>query len=522
MFNLAQQYYHTLKFLQWTQIKYRLLYQLKKRSVEIKFWNNTLTTNAHFTLSDSIPSRLSWLGNNTFSFLNTKHKFQDRIDWNYKAEGKLWTYNLNYFEFLNQPNLSKEEGLDLIHDFINQIQSVKDGMESFPISLRCIFWIKFLLKHQISDQQINQALYAQLQILSKRPEYHLLGNHLLENGFSLLFGGYYFESESILAQAKKILREQISEQILEDGAHFELSPMYHQIMLYRLLDCINLLQNNIENSNEDFQTFLTQKAAIMLGWLEQMTFQNGDLPNVNDSVSGIAPDNEEIVAYADRLGVKPQRKKLKGCGYRKIKRPTYEMLVDVGKIGPDYIPGHAHSDTFSFVLHCQGQPLVIDSGISTYEKNPRRNLERSTASHNTVMVEGLEQSEVWGGFRVARRAKIIALQESENQISASHDGYKKINCEHQRIFSFEDNSLSISDHISGNKKGTAFFHFHSSANLQLVRNTIYGSFGTIQFSHLTHIQLHPYLLATGFNQTTEAVKIVVRFKDKLHTKFIFQ
>ena len=75
-------------------------------------------------------------------------------------------------------------------------------------------------------------------------EYHLLGNHLLENGFSLLFGAYYFQDETIYKIAKKIVVSELEVQILADGSHFELSPMYHQILFHRVLDCIQLIKLN--------------------------------------------------------------------------------------------------------------------------------------------------------------------------------------------------------------------------------------------------------------------------------------
>ena len=83
-----------------------------------------------------------------------------------------------------------------------------------------------------------------MYILLDNLEYHLLGNHLLENGFSLLFGAYYFQDENLYKKAKEILEKELNEQILDDGAHFELSPMYHQLMLFRVLDCINLVKHN--------------------------------------------------------------------------------------------------------------------------------------------------------------------------------------------------------------------------------------------------------------------------------------
>lgn len=249
-----------------------------------------------------------------------------------------------------------------------------------------------------------------------------------------MFGGIYFDDESLIIQADKILSEQLEEQILPDGSHFELSPMYHQIMLFRLLDCINLIQNNPNSNTAYLVPFFKNKSAIMLGWLEQICFENGDLPNVNDSIPGIAPSPELLIEYAQRLGIQTKRKPLRECGCRKMKLPNYEILIDIGKIGPDYIPGHAHSDTFNFILYLNQSPFIVDTGISTYEKNKRRNQERSTLAHNKVMLDGIEQSEVWGGFRVAKRAKINHLVESTNQITAAHNGYDHIGCKHQRTF----------------------------------------------------------------------------------------
>ena len=108
--------------------------------------------------------------------------------------GKLWTYNLNYFDFLNQENISKENGLRLIQDFINNDAFLKDGKEPYPISLRGINWVKFLSNNQVKDELINNTLYFHYCILFKNLEYHLLGNHLLRECifiiiWSLLFSG---------------------------------------------------------------------------------------------------------------------------------------------------------------------------------------------------------------------------------------------------------------------------------------------------------------------------------------------
>lgn len=73
-----------------------------------------------------------------------------------------------------------------------------------------------------------------------------------------------------------------------------------------------------------------------------------------------------------------------------------ELLADVGSIGPDYQPGHAHADTFNFVLYLNERPIIVDTGTSTYEVNEIRFYERSTAAHNTVVVAGKNSSESMG------------------------------------------------------------------------------------------------------------------------------
>ncbi len=81
------------------------------------------------------------------------------------------------------------------------------------------------------------------------------------------------------------------------------------------------------------------------------------------------------------------------------------MVIDCGAIGPDYQPGHAHCDTLSYELAIDGRRVIVDSGVHDYEPTQHRAYARSTPAHNTVVIDGQEQSEMWGVFRVARRAR---------------------------------------------------------------------------------------------------------------------
>ncbi|WP_223898149.1 alginate lyase family protein [Sulfurovum sp. TSL1] len=447
-------------------------------------------------------------------FLNQSFTFKKNIDWNFTLYGKLWTYNLNYFDYLHQEETSKDDGLRLIYDFIEQSDKVIDGLEAFPISLRGINWIKFLVKYKIDDTKINDSLYAQYQILMDNIEYHLLGNHLLENGFSLLFSAYYFQDERFYDKAKKILIYELEEQILDDGAHFELSPMYHQIMLFRVLDCINLIKNNNWKNHELLQLFMN-KAEIMLGWLNAITYKNGCIPLLNDSSNKIAPTTNELNHYASQLKVKIKNIKLQESGYRMVSNNRYECIIDVGNIGPDYIPGHAHADTFNFELYIDKTPFIVDIGVSTYETNNRRLFERSTVSHNTVEIAGCSQSEVWGGFRVAERAFITQLDERDNRVRAMHNGYeKRLNALHEREFIFENNSINIIDKIISEheQKAVARIHFHPDVDESMIKQYI-------QFKN-SEYSINIYQYAPEFNVLIDAKVLEIPFTTKLEMRVV--
>ena len=339
--------FNTVKYLKFKQIYFRLFYFLRTRLRKIigfryKYLNNSNSNTLKLIESIENNSRYEY---KKFTFLNMSKQFNKNIDWNYSDFGKLWTYNLTYFEYLQQ-----KDNVSLIYNFIDNIENVKDGLEPFPISLRAINWIKFLTYNNIKDKKIDDNLYSQYYILLDNLEYHLLGNHLLENGFSLLFGSYYFEDEKLYDKAIKILIQELNEQILTDGGHFELSPMYHQIMLFRVLDTINLIQNNNWKNQEQLK-FFSVKAELMLGWLENISYQNGDIPLLNDSANKIAPTSKELFEYANNLKLKIKNLILKESGYRKIVNKNYECIVDIGNIGAKYIPGHAHADTFNFEIY---------------------------------------------------------------------------------------------------------------------------------------------------------------------------
>jgi hypothetical protein len=538
-------YFRTIKHLKPVQIRYRLWYLFRDWFRKLinhsrPFFLAREAFNLNFApfipkySSFSIETSTSF----SFTFLNKSHAFNEPIDWNFNNYGKLWMYNLNYFDYLLQNDINKEDGLALIRDFIRQIKNNREGLEPYPVSLRGMNWIKFLSRNNIKDNKINASLYAQYQLLLDNVEYHLLGNHLLENGCSLFFGAFYFKDPEFLKTARDILVNQLDEQILADGGHFERSTMYHCIMLERLLDCYNLLINNKWNDNTELEEKLGEKTKLMLGWVDLMTVDQRQktvsgrpsavkgLPLLNDAAKGIAASTSAIKIYANSLGILPKKVRLWESGYHRYKAGPFEIICDAGNIGPDYNPGHAHCDTFSFVLYHEGRPIIIDPGISTYENNEQRQMERSTAFHNTVQLDDKEQSETWGTFRVGRRAKVHDVEEQidDNRniwLSAWHDGFMKWGVKHKRSWIIEAarNRIIIRDHLIGSQKNNGWlrFHFHHSWNGKIASENQMIKLGNVKisFDRRRPLEIKTFNCPNGYHSYFKSHKVEVPFVNSI-------
>ncbi len=445
--------FHTLVHLRSRQLTYQVLYRLHKPKLQAMASPAAV---ADIQLTEWADKPIALTENGCFSFLNLQNEFQG---WNDVRHGMLWAYNLNYMDWLCQPGMAVEEGSQWIERFIDDLPGNHVGLDPYPIALRGINWIKFISEHKehIDKERLqrwNDSLYSQYVLLTKKLEYHLLGNHLLEDAYSLFIAAIHFGDNDFYRKATRLLRHELDEQILADGAHYEQSPMYHCILLDRLLDCCNFSFTNIRFSGQErFNDFLRGKAVLMLGHLESIAYPDGTIPLLNDSANGIAPTPPLLRAYARRLGLKWEKKPMRECGYRRLKADGMEAVVDIGNITATYQPGHSHADTFNYELRLDGQPIVVDTGISTYNKTARRQYERSTAAHNTVTVDGKDSSEVWGGFRVGRRAKVQVARDEDNCLEATHNGYGRP-C--RRKFEMTQEGLLIEDSIDAD----AVSHIH--------------------------------------------------------------
>lgn len=422
------------------------------------------------------------LGPSLFRFLNNEQQLDFPHAWNSSSLDKLWLYNLHYFDDLNSLGAESRSKWHraFIQRWIKENPAAEgNGWEPYPLSLRIVNWIKWALAGNSLDEEAVNSLAVQTRQLRRRLEFHLLGNHLFENAKALIFSGLFFagdEAEEWLSTGMRILSCQAQEQVLSDGAHFELSPMYHALILEGMLDLVNIHHAYRQRYPGSWDDIISR----MFEWLEAMCHPNGDISFFNDAALGVAPSYDDLKNYARGLGftvgkrIDSGSRLLASSGYCRLKIGDALVLADVAAIGPDYLPGHAHADSLSFEFSLFGDRVLVNSGTSEYGDSAERSRQRGTAAHNTVRLDGCDSSEVWSGFRVARRARVRVesfLDGQQVSLQAIHDGYTRLSGKpiHRRRWILDPNGLELRDSIKGDGHHLVeiFFHFHPSVRVQI-------------------------------------------------------
>lgn len=474
-------YYHTLRYLRPVQVWSRLVLPFRRfRHVDRK---PLPLRNRCGSFIEPVRRPPMMTGPARFRFLNLEGEILHASHWNSSDWPLLWLYNAHYFDDLNSAGADIRTAwhLELIDRWIRENPLGKGvGWAPYPTSLRIVNWIKWDLETGMLDEEARKSLAQQARWLRGCLEYHLLGNHLLANLKAVIFAALYFagrEPDAWYADAVRRLAPQISEQVLGDGGHIERSPMYHAIVLEDILDLVNVHRTY----GMGVPSTMLNTASKMLYWLEAMTHPDGEIALFNDSAIGVAANFEALLSYAIRLGILvPERVHgrllyLKDSGYVRICSGPVTAFLDLAPVGPDYLPGHAHADTLSFELSVGGERVFVDSGTSTYQAGQVRDFQRSTRAHNTVVIDELNSSDVWGAFRVGQRARVfdVLVQETEGYlfVSAAHDGYRRLpgRVIHRRTWKLEQRVMVIEDSIEGVGRHYIEVRFHVHPSCQVVR-----------------------------------------------------
>ncbi|MES2986262.1 MAG: alginate lyase family protein, partial [Pseudomonadota bacterium] len=401
--------------------------------------------------------------------------------WDNPDLDKLWRYNQHYFDDLNATTASDRFPwqIALLDDWIAQNPPGQgSGWEPYPASLRIVNWIKWALGGNALRAEWAHSLVVQTRWLKRRLEWHLLGNHLFANAKALIFAGLFFEgpeAQRWLTLGTRILIEQLPEQILADGAQFELSPMYHALALEDVLDLINVFaafEDVLQAPQHALRDACRSYVQGMRSWLDNMSHPDGRISFFNDAAFGVAPENVELHDYAARLDFSPidaARSWHGESGYARLTAGEAVLILDMAAVGPDYLPGHAHADTLSFEFSLGNQRIFVNSGTSVYGIGPERSRQRGTAAHNCVVIDDMDSSDVWGGFRVGRRARVsgaaVRTAGEVLEARAQHDGYRRLTARpvHDRHWQLTAEHLAITDATPRETpRAQARYHLHPS------------------------------------------------------------
>ena len=469
--------------------------------------NEASFTPLRFSTIRPAPHELADISAGRFSFLNRSCELGVPTDWVPASETRLWIYNLHYFDYLRTILIEhkKHPSHSLYLLFRRLIQEWIDGCpiassqawDAYPLSLRINNWLRAydvfeaeLETDPLFARKLRQSLFVQAAFLEKNLEYHLLNNHLLENGRALWYAGLFFGEADALRWRKtghQILLRGLEENFLADGGHDELSPMYHQIML----DMYQEVADVMASRSETIPEILNQKLLSMRSWLTAVLHPDGEIPLFNDSAMGIAGHPADFIgsdiSAADGLTA------LIDSGYFVLRDSSKNnfLLFDCGPMGPDHRNQHGHCDALSFELSIAGQRMVVDTGVNDYYGDiDSRQFVRSTRAHNTVVVDDEEQSEIWDRFRIARRARPKDVVHSANEqlmfVSAAHTGYERLpgKVTHRRWICYVDQTFwVICDRLEGSGVHTVenLLHFHPEVVVeQAALSTEFGHSGKLR------------------------------------------
>lgn len=479
-----------------------------------------------------------------FRFLNSEKLLGFPVNWNPAETTRLWRYNLHYFEYALdlalvaawQNDVASAELLErLFTDWIHANPVGEDvGWHSYPIARRIVNWIQAfslatpekIFRESEKESLWLGSLYQQARYLEDHLEIDVLGNHLLANGKALVFAGLFCGGEAGARWfniGQQILWRGLEDQIHSDGGHQERSPMYHAIVLQDYLEVMLAYRLNgkqISNSVRD-------RLILMADFLDGIRHPDGEIPLFGDAAFGIAHLPADILAAAGRLLNVPSRwqnqepriycallapevpgKKQDAAsyqppsewpetGYVKLAGATAAdaMIIDTKPLGPPHLPAHGHCSLFSYELSIGDRRVVVDSGVEEYQPGPWREFWRSTRAHNTVLVDGAEQSEIWGSFRAGQRVRVLESSCGRSMgasvFMGAHAGFagQQRPTPHRRIAAALPGGLWIVlDEITGKGIHTVESFVHLVPEAECL---IGESFATISLESI-HLRLYPY------------------------------
>jgi heparinase II/III-like protein len=346
--------------------------------------------------------------------------------------------------------------------------------------------------------------------------YEVTSNHFLSNLLGLLFLAAVFDDLPQGAEwnafARASIEQEMTVQVLADGADYESSIPYHRLVAELFIGALRLTEVRGQPLSSSFRS----RARDMVGYLAAVTRPDGLMPQIGDAddgrlhvfdgygrttpqdarhlfgPAGVMFDEPEWCALGAGAGAweaawwgltapsvafpearPPAVARLfPDAGIAVARTATgHYLLVSNGIVGTNGFGNHKHNDLLSFEYHHGGTPLIVDPGSYVYTSDPdARNRFRGTASHNTLMADGVEQNDLRADwlFRMfeTSRAQSLGFDDRDGVVEyvGRHHGYQRLPepLTHERTFRFDTASgrLTIRDRITGRGRHDLRWHFH--------------------------------------------------------------
>jgi hypothetical protein len=159
------------------------------------------------------------------------------------------------------------------------------------------------------------------------------------------------------------------------------------------------------------------------------------------------------------------------------------IVADAGPLGYLSIAAHGHADALSFTLSVAGRELLVDPGTFAYHSHKKwRDYFRGTAAHNTMRLDGEDQSVSGGNFLWTRHARTTChgfeVTAERQRLVASHDGYRRLHAPamHRRSLTYDvaNQILVVDDEVTstGNHFMELHWHFSEGCLVELLADQV--------------------------------------------------
>lgn len=381
------------------------------------------------------------------------------VDWARRhAEEALWATRLHEWDWAWGALAERRFGLlrDLALDWLSACP-VGQGTawHPYPLSRRLVVW-STLAALGGRDEALLESIEKQARFLRAHLERDLENNHLIANLKALAWVALLSVDRGQVRAVDQVMDafwRAFCQQVRADGGHVENTSSYHAAVLLDGLEVARLCGAMGIAVPEAARETLSGMAE----YLAYLVHPDGSVPLLGDS---IADEPAPMAQIAVRLGeravpVAEGSRRFPESGLASLRAGQTHLVFDCGDLGPRHCPGHGHADALSVVIWSHGGARIVDPGTYQYASGEWRDWFRGTAAHATATVDGEDQSQFVGPFRVGRmsRTRIIGDEVStKRHVVAEHDGYGRLRggVTHRREVTLADEGQAhLFDHFAG-------------------------------------------------------------------------